>query len=86
MPTYDLRALAAPIDLVATLNLLSGQYSVQNIDRSASVWLRESADLPATGELGIRLAPGDIWSFAVDGTPQWVWSFDPEGCALIVNG
>ena len=86
MPTYDFRAAATPQDLAAALGLAPGQYSVQNIDNTAAVWLRESVDAPAAGELGLRLGPGDTLTMAVDGTPQWVWSFDPEGCQLVVNG
>ena len=87
MPTYDFRALAAPQDLVALLSLSQGgQYVLQNVDRTAAVWLRESVNAPASGELGIRLAPGESWVLKVAAEPMWCWSYDSGGCVLVVNG
>ena len=86
MPTYDIRALAVPQDFVAVLSLAEGRYAVQNVDRTASCWLRESVDAPASGELGIRLAPGDSWVAVVASEPMWLWSFDEAGCSVVVNG
>ena len=86
MPTYDVRALEVPQDLVASLSLTEGTYTLQNIDRTAVLWLRESVDAPASGELGIRLMPGDTWLAVVASEPIWAWSFDSAGCLLVVNG
>ena len=86
MPTYDLRAVVAPQNLVAVLSLDEATYSVQNVDRTASLWLREGVDPPASGELGIRLAPGDAWVMIVKSEGMWAWSFDSAGCSLVVNG
>ena len=86
MPTYDFRATSAPQDLVAELNLSQGRYAVQNVDRTASVLMRESVNAPVAGELGIRLAPGDAWTLIVAAEPVWAWSVDAGGCSVVVNG
>ena len=86
MPTYDFRAATTPQDLVAQLSLAQGQYSVQNVDRTASLWVRESVNAPVAGELGIRLAPGDAWTLIVASEPVWAWSVDAGGCSVVVNG
>ena len=86
MPTYDFRATASPKDLVAELNLSQGQYAVQNVDRTASVLMRESVSAPSAGELGIRLAPGDAWTLIVATEPVWAWSNDAGGCSVVING
>lgn len=87
MPTYDFRATSAPQDLVAAMGLSPGQYMLQNVDRSSDLWLRESLNAPAAGELGIRLAPNESLVVIVGAEPVWAWSFDnPGGCALVVNG
>ena len=86
MPTYELRATSAPQDLVAALGLSQGQYMIQNVDRSAALWLRESVNAPASGELGLRLSPNKSLVMIVATEPMWAWSFDSGGCALVVNG
>ena len=88
MPTYNLRVTSAQ-DLVALLSLSQGsQYVLQNVDRTASLWVRESVDPPAAGagELGIHLAPNEAWVMIVAAEPMWAWSFDAGGCSLVVNG
>ena len=52
MPTYDRRVTDQPQDLVAELSLSEGQYSIQNVDRTAAIWLRESVDPPAARGVG----------------------------------
>ena len=85
MPTYDFRAMPEPQDLVAELSLSQGQYSLQNVDRTSALWWRESVDAPASGELGLRLAPGESWVVIGGDKPIWVWSFASGGCRLVVK-
>ena len=72
MPTYDLRATEAPQDLVAVLSLAEGRYAVQNVDRTASCWLRESVDAPVAGQRWVsalhRAIPGwRLWRVSLCG-------------------
>ena len=86
MPTLDFRATSQPQNIVAELNLRIGSNLVyQNIDRTASLHVRESDVAPPSGAAGFRLDPGQSYMAQISNSPIWVWTNDAAGCQLVLN-
>ena len=80
---------AAPetlIDLVAGID-----YTVTNVDTTASARYRNQAAQPAANARSLRLAPGATmtWRAPPDDDAAtvrtWFWTDDPDGCALLLS-
>ena len=86
MPTLDFRATSQPQNIVAELNLVIGSNVVyQNIDRTATLHVRESAVAPPAGAKGFLLGPSESYMMQVRADPIWVWTNDDQGCQLVLN-
>ena len=85
MATLDFRAPSDPQNIVAELNLSYRLESThfQNIDRTATLFVRESvAVAPPAGAAGLSTRSRRILHDASPGNdPIWMWTnSDPAGC------
>ena len=51
MATRNVNVTTDPADVVASLSLSAGRYTIQNVDPSARIFLREAAVKPTGGAL-----------------------------------
>ena len=74
------------IDIIA-----SGDYTVTNVDTTATAFYRSQAVQPAANARALRLTPGAsmTWRAPPDTDAAtvrtWFWTHDPDGCSLIVS-
>ena len=82
----DFDATLVPADIVAALSLTQDvRYSGQNLSNTASLFVREVASVPAVSDRAFRVQSGGEFTLRPGGEPIWVWTDDPDGCAVIVG-
>ena len=87
MPSLDFNATGTPQSIAAALGLASGQeYVGQNLSTVATLFVREADAAPTPDARTHRHEAGSFFYFTPGGTSSlWVWTDDPDGCAVIVT-
>ena len=86
MDTLDFRLTDVPQNLTEALNLTEGENVVlQNIDKTAVGFFRESAAVPSSSAKAFQVPPGGSYQIQAGPTPVWAWTTDSAGCQLVFN-
>ena len=86
MATLDFRLTEVPQDLAAALGFSEGSTVVlQNVDRTATAFFRESDTAPASDAKGFQVPPFGSYQIQVSATPVWAWTTDAAGCQIVLN-
>lgn len=82
----DFDASTQPRDVVAALSLRSGmQYTCQNVDTTATLFVRETAAVPLVTARAFRIPAGGNFTLKISVDPIFLWTDDADGCAVIVE-
>ena len=88
----ELTLSAVPTAPETLIDLVAGaDYSVTNVDTTATARYRNQAAQPAANARSLRLAPGASMTWRAppdDDTATvrtWFWSHDVDGCSLLVS-
>ena len=82
----DFDAAPVPVDVVAALGLAQDVlYSGQNVSGTATLYVRESATVPAVTDRAFRVESGGQFSLRPRGAPIWFGTDEGDGCAAILT-
>ena len=88
----DLTLSAVPTAPETLIDLIAGtDYTVTNVDTTATARYRSQAAQPAANARSLRLEPSAsmTWRAPPDSNAAtvrtWFWTDDPDGCALLVS-
>ena len=87
MATVDFTPAGDPTDAVAELSLAAGTaYTIQNVDSSTVLRVREAAAKPATDARAHLVKPGEDWTVTPEtGLGAWCWTSDGSECSCVVT-
>ena len=86
MAARNFDAGVAPRDIVAALSLATGKrWTCQNVDVKATLRIRESATVPLVTDRAFRIESGGNFTIKIAAVPIFMWTDDPDGCAVIVE-
>ena len=87
MASRNVDATPEPQALETLLGLSVGDVCfLQNVDATATLFLRLAAVEPAADMRAHKLFPGDSIDVSIDAAFRaWVWTDDPDGCAAIAS-
>ena len=88
MATRNVDVTTDPSNIVSGLSLAVGtRYTLQNIDTSARIFLRQAAVKPTGGALrGFRLAPSESATVSpTTGLGWWLWTDQSDGAKAVVD-
>ena len=81
----DFDASVIPVDIVAALGLAQDElFAGQNVSNTATLFVRESATIPAVTDRAFRVESGGQFTLRPRGAPIWAWTDEPDGCPVIV--
>ena len=87
MASKNLDVTTTPRSLETVLGLITGRaYFCQNVDPTATLFLRQAAVAPAATMRAHQIFAGEDITFEVDVSSRlWAWTDDPNGCVCIVT-
>ena len=87
MASKNLDATRTPRSLETVLGLRAGGvYFLQNVDPTATLFLRQAAVAPAASARAHQIFAAEDITFEIDTAVRlWAWTDDPNGCACIIT-